>query len=624
MRSVISGNSSPGSTSAANYSFIHLTGDPTGLGMWNATESLRRSIVPHALTLSKLYMRVNVAPGSGKSWTYTIYKNGSPTALTVTISDTALTGVDNGNSVSFAAGDRISLEQVPSGTPASSGMVTWTIQQEATDLQACLFGRADNLSNSANRFSLPTYTTWDAAANGAPMPTAGVFKNLYIALGAAPGAGKSYTFELYKNGVATGVQVVIADAATSGSDTGNTASFSAGDTVYIQCTPAGTPTATTATGAISFDPTVDGQSIWLSRLNAPSNSATGYNGPLGPGMGGWSATESTRNLLIEDCTVKNLYIALTSAPGAGTSIAFNLRKNSGSAGLSVTIADTNTSGDNAADVPYAQSDTISLESVPTSTPTTSVLVTGIMLFIGDFNQPASDTATPSEAISKAPSLNKSDTATLTESVSKQPNLIKAETATSTDAAAKTIGVIKAESVGTAFDVAAKTVGKFTADGVTGTDANAKTVGKNTTDSVTLSDLAALSVTISRTGDIVITLGDVARRTVGKFVSDSLSLADAVAKTLGVNPADSITESDLIAKTVQKLIADSVTLSDSANTGGAQNYTQSVSDFVSVQDSIVILFNGAPLKWYKRNGTVFEAANPQEWYSRNNTDWSNPL
>lgn len=512
MRSIIPGNSSAGSTSAANYAFIHLVGDPTGLGMWNATEANRRSIVSHNLTLSKLYVKLTTAPGVGKSWTYTVYKNGSPTAITLTISDTAVSGADNVNTVDVSAGDTISLEQVPSGTPTSTGPVAWALQQEADDLQDCLFGRADNLSNSAARYIPPTYTGWLTAAPLTPMPTAGVFKNLFIALSGSPGAGTSYTFELYKNGSPTGVQVVIADSDTTGSNTVNTASFSAGDVVYLVCTPSGTPTVRTATGAISFDPTTDGESVEFARIASPSNSSTVYNPPFGASYGVWLASESGRKMQMNGCKIKNLYMSLESAPGASTSLQFSIRKNGASEGPTITISGTDTTGNNNTTVEFAQGDEISMESVPTNTPTVSIVHTGMTLFIGDYQESLSDSSTPTDAVSKA----------VGKSFSGFGHLV----ATS--------------------DARVKAIGKISSDSATASDDNAKAVGKVVSDSDAPTDLASLGV--------------------GKSFGDSVTPSDSFVKTIGKVLSDAVTAIDATVKAVGKFLADVATASDSESHG----------------------------------------------------------
>jgi hypothetical protein len=70
------------------------------------------------------------------------------------------------------------------------------------------------------------------------MTTGGTLSQLRVRLSAAAGAaGSSYTFNVRKTGVNTGVTCTISAAATSCSDTTNSASFSAGDLITIAAVP---------------------------------------------------------------------------------------------------------------------------------------------------------------------------------------------------------------------------------------------------------------------------------------------------------------------------------------------------------------------------------------------------
>jgi hypothetical protein len=104
-------------------------------------------------------------------------------------------------------------------------------------------------STSAARWCSPGgASAWSNGINNHYMifPEAGVLSLLRVDQDAAPGAGKSYTYEIIKNGVAQSLSVAIADAAVTGEDTSNTVTIAAGDVIAIRCTPAGTPTAYTA------------------------------------------------------------------------------------------------------------------------------------------------------------------------------------------------------------------------------------------------------------------------------------------------------------------------------------------------------------------------------------------
>lgn len=70
-----------------------------------------------AMTVKNLYVDLSAAPGGASdSWTITLYVNGSPSALTTTISVSATSGSDTSNSVSVAAGDIIYWRVVEAGT----------------------------------------------------------------------------------------------------------------------------------------------------------------------------------------------------------------------------------------------------------------------------------------------------------------------------------------------------------------------------------------------------------------------------------------------------------------------------------------------------------------------------
>lgn len=86
----------------------------------DATEDDVLVIVPVAGEVGSLRVFLTIAPGSGKSRTFTLRKNGADTALVVAIADANTAGADVSNSVTVAAGDRLTLKATSSGTPAAS------------------------------------------------------------------------------------------------------------------------------------------------------------------------------------------------------------------------------------------------------------------------------------------------------------------------------------------------------------------------------------------------------------------------------------------------------------------------------------------------------------------------
>lgn len=74
-------------------------------------------------TISKFYVLLSVAPGtaaSGKSYAFTVLKNAVGTSVTCTVLDDATTCNDTSNTFTFVTGDRITLQSIPTSTPAAS------------------------------------------------------------------------------------------------------------------------------------------------------------------------------------------------------------------------------------------------------------------------------------------------------------------------------------------------------------------------------------------------------------------------------------------------------------------------------------------------------------------------
>lgn len=81
-----------------------------GFGDTAAQTTVVQRRIQRAGALSSLYILHNGPAGNGNDIVYTVRKNGTPTALTVTMASTDSTGEDTSNSVSVAAGDLIDIE----------------------------------------------------------------------------------------------------------------------------------------------------------------------------------------------------------------------------------------------------------------------------------------------------------------------------------------------------------------------------------------------------------------------------------------------------------------------------------------------------------------------------------
>lgn len=368
------------SNSAANYNHICTN----LLGSWNATESNRDEIVPAAFDLSELHVLLDTAPTAGRSWDFTVMKNGSATAITLSIADAAVSGTYAGAAVSFAAGDTISLRSVPTGTPATGTNVWWNLKCSGTGFPV-MGSNTSNTSNSVTQYTSPqaVSNTWNT--NVPPreilVPCDGVFSNLYIQLDGVAG-GTNYVWTMYKNGSGQALTVTIGAGAATGSDTTNSFSVSAGDRVVLQCAPNGTPNSRNATWGMLFTPTVDGESWFGYGSNAAaSNSAVRFEQPLGLGGNSWNATE--RQIVIGAYDLTKIYVYYATAPGVGTSWDLTARKNAADTSLTVNVADANQTGSATSTVSFAQDDKLAAELTPTNTPTvpTDGVHFGLLMYV---------------------------------------------------------------------------------------------------------------------------------------------------------------------------------------------------------------------------------------------------
>ncbi len=96
----------------------------------NSSETVVQNVIPAPGTVKNFYFFVETAPAAGRTWTFTVRKNGSNTPVTCTILGNGVlrTCSDTTNSAAFAAGDLISI-RISASSPAPSGTPgQWTAQ----------------------------------------------------------------------------------------------------------------------------------------------------------------------------------------------------------------------------------------------------------------------------------------------------------------------------------------------------------------------------------------------------------------------------------------------------------------------------------------------------------------
>lgn len=302
---------------------------------------------PIAATLTFFRAIFSVAPGSGKSYTLTFNINGSDSAATVTVADSALTAEWSG-SVAIAAGDLIAMKMTPSGSPTGT-IAGLTIEVDsATDVSSA-YHAADIVSGATNYFSpfsAGQATTEDDVAT--IMPMSGTITSLWGKLHDGIGA-QAVRLTVYLNGTAQdgtgGTQDTRVDLDSAGT-TLDSASFSvpfvAGDTVSVEVDSTSGGNTRLISANLSIDADEVGQSV--------SALTTGLIGEYANWQRtqneSWFAASSNLDLTSGPTafTLSDFYVRLETAPGSGTSRTFELAVNEVDTALALTISNTNTEG----------------------------------------------------------------------------------------------------------------------------------------------------------------------------------------------------------------------------------------------------------------------------------------
>ncbi len=239
----------------------------------SASASEVAHVVPTGGTLKKLYVVLNGAPGAGTSYVITVRKNVADSIITCTVANLATTASDLVNTLAVVAGDIISIKIAPTGAPTNRYAWIGLLFAPTIDGESCLgFISGDALNNAAVEYNLLMGggygTVWsNVEANYKQLGQLTTLKKLQVAVNAAPGAGKSWTFVVRQNGAspAGGLSAVITGAAvTTGSDNVNSVAVANDDDLNMMLTPAGAPAAAVAywglagyiapTGAAAFFP----------------------------------------------------------------------------------------------------------------------------------------------------------------------------------------------------------------------------------------------------------------------------------------------------------------------------------------------------------------------------------
>lgn len=362
----------------------------TGAFAWAAGENSVKTVVSTSGVIKNLRVVLNLSPGGGKHYDFTLMLNGAPSALTLEIADAATSGHDE-HEIDVVAGDIVSLRCTADSTPTAR-YATWTIMFEgATANESLILGNGSIVSKTATEYSPPMGVgNLDITENNHRQicPTAGVIKNLYVELDVDPGDvgvdGYRFTLRLNKATVAQSLIVLITANDKTGNDVAHNLVVAAGDVLTMMVEPINAP-ASFVRGwwGMTFVADTDGESIVLSgSAEDLNNSATRYHYLQTAGAGSWTADEIQRYQLGQECTIKKLYVLLSGSPGVGNKYDFTIRVAGGDSNVTVEIAGGDTTGNSGVlEDTVADDEYVDLKCVPDSSPSVRDAYWGLVCYI---------------------------------------------------------------------------------------------------------------------------------------------------------------------------------------------------------------------------------------------------
>ncbi len=328
-------------------------------------------------TLGTWYYKTDTAPGVGKTITFTVNKNGSPTASVLSITGTNTTATSTGGNVTFAAGDTIRIVESDNSPAFGIGSFAFLITHAVEGSYIYGWSTGTNIV-TANWVPLAYGSNQgfgNVFKNSTLIPTAGTISKHRVTIRTAPGSGKSRVYTIRKNGTAqdgTGgtpdTRVTIADANTVAE-----ASFSltvaAGDQLDCLLTEVSSPAAITwCSGTFIFTPTQSGAFFICNTGQSLNNTTTQFNYP--DVNINWGASSlAIIGHPTQDVFFNSIVVEQDVASGGGKSHTYSLEVNGSTKNLStVNTTVAKTTGTTNATIKVSNGDTFGFKQIPAGTP----------------------------------------------------------------------------------------------------------------------------------------------------------------------------------------------------------------------------------------------------------------
>lgn len=246
-------------------------------GIWFNSEANAQQVIPTAGKLRKLKVKIlNGESIVNSSITFTIRLNGIDTALTCVMNTGSANAEDSTHEISLVAGDLICIKASQAAGTPDSKYFSISLEFEATNSNTAIWLSGCSATTPTGLGltyydGLQSSGYWTGSLGYlylSIMPLRCTITDFAVKTKAAPGTGRSWTFNVVRDDGATlGSAVTISGSNTYGIRTGDSLQMFRASGVGISCTPAGAGTFGfgTATWGIAYSPQIDGEFFFLAQ-----------------------------------------------------------------------------------------------------------------------------------------------------------------------------------------------------------------------------------------------------------------------------------------------------------------------------------------------------------------------
>lgn len=292
------------------------------------TETRSQHAWPVAGVFRNLRVTLSQTPSAASTIVFTLRINESASAMAVTLNPGDLTGTYIATDIAIAAGDRVVMQTVNSGT--GGGTPWWSFEFEPTtgshSCYGCTIQNGFGITPIYLGALFTVYNNVSADPVTAVIPIPGVITDFTACLDGAPGAGNA-VFTLWKNGIkqdGTGgtIDTRIPMGTVRTASSAFSLSVAEGDTLYATYErTGGSPINVYGGITLAFQPLSAGLFIYAGHAEAQLSATSGHYYPAVGSffLAGGGVTGQSSLAGISTTGASNLRVWLSTAPGGGKS-----------------------------------------------------------------------------------------------------------------------------------------------------------------------------------------------------------------------------------------------------------------------------------------------------------------